>query len=477
MGWGTKLAYGWGSLGNNIVYGFVATYLALFYTDELGITAAAASLLFLLVRVFDALFDPIMGMLVDRTSSRWGRFRPYLLLAPPVLALLTVVLFSVPAGNGTTTLVLAYLTYLLWGLSFTAMDVPYWSMSAALTLDARERTSLVMVPRTLASIGFIGVNLVTLPLVGALSWNQVAILYAVIAVALTWVTFTRVRERKDYVPSPHYGPLEMVRLFRQNTPLQLLLVAMLLTEAAFTIRSIIPAYYLRYNFDAEDLVPLFVGIFAITTIIGSLLSPLAARTWGKRRAALTGIAVTTVTSLGGWLTGYGSLPPMLFWIAVTGLGYGITNITLLSMLADTVEYGQWKTGRRTEGLVFSTNIFKTKVASAIGASLPLALLAAFGYHAGETQTSTTLNGLHATMTLVPGLIGFLAVLPLLRYALDERRHADLVRELELNEPPNAPSYMASSPDGAVPDGADPDGTSSSVSSSDVRSPGAGAPKS
>jgi sugar (glycoside-pentoside-hexuronide) transporter len=431
MGWSTKLAYGWGSLGNNIIYGFVATYLALFYTDELGVTAAAASLLFLVVRVVDALFDPVMGMLVDRTSSRWGRFRPYLLFAPPVLGLLTVVSFSVPKLDDSATLALAYLSYLLWGLSFSAMDVPYWSMSAALTLDARERTSLVMVPRTLASLGFIGVNIVTLPLVAALSWQAVAVVYAVTAVILTWITFARVREREDYVPSPRYGAREMLALFGKNGPLLLLLVAMLLTEVAFTVRSIIPAYYLRYNFDAETLVPAFVGVFAITTITGSLLSPAAARLWGKRRAALGGLAVTTVTSAGSWLTGYESLTPMLVWIAVTGLGYGVTNITLLSMLADTVEYGQWRTGRRTEGLVFSSNIFKTKVASALGASLGLALLGVFGYVANADQTRATLDGLHATMTIVPGVIGALAAIPLLWYRLDERRHAELVRELEL----------------------------------------------
>lgn len=431
MGWSTKLAYGWGSLGNNIIYGFVATYLALFYTDELGIAAASASLLFLIVRVVDALFDPVMGMLVDRTSSRWGRFRPYLLFTPPVLGLLTVLAFSVPKLDGSATLALAYVSYLLWGLSFSAMDVPYWSMSAALTVDASERTSLVMVPRTLASIGFIGVNIVTLPLVAALSWQAVSIVYAITAIILTWITFARVRERADYVPSPRYGAREMLALFARNGPLLLLLLAMLLTEIAFTIRSIIPAYYLRYNFDAEALVPAFIGVFAITTVTGSLLSPAVAKLWGKRRAALAGLAVTTVTSVGSWLTGYESLTPMLVWIAITGLGYGVTNITLLSMLADTVEYGQWRTGRRTEGLVFSSNIFKTKVASALGASLGLALLGVFGYVANTDQTRATLDGLHATMTIVPGVIGVLAAIPLIWYRLDERRHAELVRELEL----------------------------------------------
>ncbi|GGN94676.1 putative glucitol transport protein GutA [Actinoplanes lobatus] len=430
MSWQSKLAYGWGSLGNNILYGFVATYLALFYTDVLGIAAASASVLFLVVRVVDALFDPVMGMLVDRTASRWGRFRPYLLFAPPALALLTVLAFSVPRLDSATTLALAYVTYLLWGIAFSAMDVPYWSMSAALTLDARERTSLVMVPRTLASVGFIGVNIVTLPLVAVQGWRNVAVLYALIAVALTWITFARVRERDDHVPSPRYAAGEMLRLFARNRPLQLLLAAMLMTEVAFTVRSIIPAYYLRYNFDAEALVPLFVGVFAVTTITGSLLSPLAARRWGKRGAALAGLAVTTVTSVGSWLTGYQSLAPILGWIALTGIGYGVTNITLLSMLADTVEYGHWRTGRRTEGLVFSSNIFKTKVASALGASLGLALLAAFGYVAGARQSTAALDGLHATMTIVPGVIGALAAIPLIWYRLDERRHAELVRELD-----------------------------------------------
>jgi GPH family glycoside/pentoside/hexuronide:cation symporter/probable glucitol transport protein GutA len=436
IGWRTKLDYGWGSLGNNMVYGFVATYLALFYTDVLGIAAGAAAVLFLVVRSFDAFTDLAMGFFVDRTSSRWGRFRPYLLFTPPVLGILTIVAFSIPQLDDTTTLVLAYVSYLLWGLAFTAMDVPYWSMSAALTLDARERTAVVMVPRTLASVGYIGVNIITLPLVAlfafdgeARGWQLVAVLYAVTAMLLTWLTFARVREHKDYVPEPGYAPSLMLRLFAQNRPLQLVLVAMLLTETAFTIRSIIPAYYLRYNFDAEGLVPAFVGVFALTTIIGSLSSPVLARRIGKRAAAVAGIAITTVTSIGGWLTGYDSLAVVMVWIAVAGLGFGITNITLLSMLTDTVEFGQWRTGRRTEGLIFSSNIFKTKVASAIGASSALAMLAAFGYVANQAQTPETLDGLHATMTVIPGVIGALAAIPLVWYRLDEKRHARIVEEI------------------------------------------------
>ena len=358
IGWRTKLAYGWGSLGNNIVYGFAVTYLAVYYTDVAGIAAAVAAVLFLVVRTADALLDPVMGLIVDRTRSRWGRFRPYLLFAPPVLALTTVLAFSLPVQQGALTLGLAYLTYLLWSLSFTATDVPYWSMSAVLTLDARDRTSLVMVPRTLASVGAIGVNIITIPLVVLFAagdpprgWQTVAIIYAVVALGLNWLTFFRVREPALTPPTTNYGLAQMVKLFARNRPLQLLLVTMLLTETAFTVRSVLPVYYLRDNFGEPALVPAFIGIFAITAVIGSLLSPLLARLWSKRGAAFAGIALTAVTSVGAWLTGYSELWAILAWMAVAGLGFGVTNIALVSMLSDTVEFGQWRTGRHTEGLV------------------------------------------------------------------------------------------------------------------------------
>jgi Na+/melibiose symporter-like transporter len=264
-------------------------------------------------------------------------------------------------------------------------------------------------------------------------WQTVAIVYGVVALALTWVTFFRVREPAITPQATHYGLPEMLRLFARNRPLQLLLLTMLVTETAFTVRSVLPVYYLRDNFDAPALVPAFIGIFAITAVAGSLVSPLLARAWGKRRAALVGIALTAVTSVGAWLTGYSELWPILAWMAVAGLGFGVTNIALVSMLSDTVEFGQWRTGRRTEGLVFSSNIFKSKVAAAIGTSSALALLAGFGYLAGGPQNTPTLDGIHLTITLVPGVVGALGAIPLIWYRLDEKQHGEIVAELEARD--------------------------------------------
>ncbi|GHJ43773.1 putative glucitol transport protein GutA [Catellatospora sp. TT07R-123] len=433
--WRTKVAYGWGSLGNNIVYGFIATYLAVFYTDHYGLAPGAVAVLFFVVRTADAVLDPVMGALVDRTSTRWGRFRPYLIFVPPVLATATVVCVSGPELGTGGRLAFAYLSYLLWGMAFSAMDVPYWSMSAALSSDAQDRTAIVMVPRTLASVGYIGVNIVTLPLVGLLAggddrrgWQLVAVLYGAVAIGLTWLTAAFVRERPA-PPAEPYGPRTMARLLAANRPLQLLLAAMLVTEAVFALRSIVPVYYLTYNFDAPGLVPAFIGVFAVATIAGSLLSPVLARRVGKRRLAVAGIVATSLTSVAAWFTGYASLTPVMAWTALGGVGFGLANITLLSMLTDTVEYGQWRTGRRTEGLVFSLNIVKTKIASALGAAVALAVLGAVGYVANQEQTRATLDGLHLLMTLAPGLAGLLAVVFLARYPLSEQRHAEIVAEL------------------------------------------------
>ncbi|BCJ75920.1 putative glucitol transport protein GutA [Catellatospora sp. IY07-71] len=432
--WRTKVAYGWGSLGNNIVYGFIATYLGVFYTDHYGLDPGAVAVLFLVVRTADALFDPVMGAVVDRTRTRWGRFRPYLIFVPPVLAAATIACMSAPQLGPDGRLAFAYASYLLWGIAFTAMDVPYWSMSAALSTDTHDRTAIVMVPRTLASVGYIGANIATLPLVALLAggddqrgWLLVAALYGTAAVALTWVTAAAVRERPTTPDS--YGLRTMLRLLAANRPLQLVLAALLITELVFAVRSIVPVYYATYNLGSASLVPVLLGLFAVATIVGSLLSPLSARRLGKRRAAVAGIALTSLTSVFAWFTGYASAAPVMAWTALGGAGFGLANITLLSMLADTVEFGQWKTGRRTEGLVFSLNIFKTKVASGLGAGAALGVLAAVGYVANQAQSTATLDGLHLLMTLAPGLGGLLAIAPLARYPLSEQRHTAIVAEL------------------------------------------------
>ena len=247
-----KMAYGMGSLGNNLVYGIVATYLMYFYTEAWGLSPLVIGTLFLIARLWDGVFDPIMGLIVDNTKTRWGKFRPYLLFAPLVMAPVTIACFWGPELSHTGKIIWAYVTYILWGMSFAAMDIPYWSMSAAITQDPKERNSVVMVPRTLASIGNGIIAVGTLPLVGLLSkygntitgWRMVAVIICVLAVGMTMYTFRNVKERVTVEHAQSMNFIEMVKLFVQNRPLKILIISLLLFDTVNSVRMIFPMYYL-----------------------------------------------------------------------------------------------------------------------------------------------------------------------------------------------------------------------------------------
>lgn len=431
-----RAAYGVGSLGNNLVYGLMTTYLLVFYTDVFALPAAAVGTIFLVARIWDAADDPVVGFVVDNTHSRWGRFRPYLLFGPFAMGLIVVLVFAAPDLSPTARIVWAFATYLAWGIAFTFIDVPFWSLSAALTQDVRERSVLITFARTVATASIVTISVAALPLVDALGggddrqgWRLTAVVVAVVAVVATLLCFAGVREREPVAGRQRTRPHDVVALFRTNRPLLRVLLSMFVSDALLALKIALVYFYLRYNHDAEDLIPAFLGLYAVATIGGSLATPRLAGRFGKRQVAIAAAAGTAATSFALFAAGYGGLVPLLVLGALGGVADGLGDVSRTSMLADTVDYGQWTTGKRQEGIVFATNIFKTKVASAVAGATAAFTLAAVGYVANATQTVSTLNGLHAVFTLVPGFLGVLAVLPLLRYDLSERRHAELMAEL------------------------------------------------
>ncbi len=431
-----RAAYGVGSLGNNLVYGLMTTYLLVFYTDVFALPAAAVGTIFLVARIWDALDDPVVGFVVDNTHSRWGRFRPYLLFGPFALGAIVVLVFAAPDLSPTARLVWAFVTYLAWGIAFTFIDVPFWSLSAALTQDVRERSVLITFARTVATASIIAISVAALPLVEALGggddrrgWRLTAVVVAVAAVVATLVCFAGVREREPVAGRQRTRPRDVVALFRTNGPLRLVLLSMFLGDTLLALKIALVYYYLRYNLDAEDLIPAFLGLYAVATIGGSLSTPRLARRFGKRQVAIAAALATAAASLALFFVGYSDLVPLLVLGALGGVADGLGDVSRTSMLADTVDYGQWSTGKRQEGMVFATNIFKTKVASAVAGAAAAFTLAAAGYVANTAQTATALEGIHAAFTLVPAVLGVLAVLPLLRYGLSETRHDELMAEI------------------------------------------------
>lgn len=432
----TKLAYGSGSFGNNLVFGIMTIYLMVFYTDYFGLAPAAVGTLFLVARIWDAVNDPIVGVLVDNTRTRWGRFRPYLLFVPVPMAILTVLCFASPDLSPTGKLLYVYITYILWGMAFTAMDIPYWAMSATLTEDPKERNSVVMIPRTLGTLAWALIGIITLPLVDFLGQGDerqgflyTAIFIGVVAVALTWITFGFCRERVNVERRQRHTFKHMVEMVWVNRPLRIIIGGMLLIEIIYNIRNVFPVYYLIYVLDARGLIPLFMGVNLVISVVGCLVSPLFSNRFGKKSVAIAGFLIASVAGVLFYFAGYESVIPIFLFNGVALFTTSVANIALMSMLLDTVEFGEWKTGRRSEGLIFAANTFRAKVSGAIGGAIGAYALAFINYVPNVDQTEQTIHGMHLFFTLVPAALSLLALAPFFFYELTEARYREIMDEL------------------------------------------------
>lgn len=433
-----RWSYAMGSLGNNLIYGFMASYLMVYYTDYFGVAAAVVGTLFFVARIWDAANDPVMGLIVDNTYTKRGKFRPYLLFMPIVMGLFTILTFTPVSGNTTMKIVWIFVTYIGWGMSFTAMDIPYWSMSAAITQDQSERGDIVMLSRTIATVGYFLAAVFTLPIVKALgdtakAWQFTAIIFAVIAVICTWITYRNVKERAVTKNEERQGIRHVANMLKVNQPLRLIMVGLFAIETGNAIKTVLPFYYLKYNLNAESSLPLFLGGYALITVLGSILSPQIFGRLGKKKTVLWSLALMVLAGVGQYFAGYSVLTYVMVFTLLSAFAFGVANIALMSMLADTVEYGQWKTGRRTEGMIFSTNIFKTKLASAFGGMLGAFILSRVGYIANAVQTLEALQGIHLAISLLPSLIAVVAFLPFTKYGLTEARYEEILEELKGRE--------------------------------------------
>lgn len=431
----TKLAYGSGGFGNNLTYGLMTLYLMVFYTDYLGLSPASVGTLFLVARIWDAVNDPVMGHLVDNTKSRWGQFRPYLLFVPFIVAITTTLCFASPDVGMAGKLIFAYVTYILWGMSFTALDIPYWSMSATLTEDPKERNSVVMIPRTLAVAGFNVVAIIALPLVhffgrgnDRIGFFYTAMAFSIAVIFFTLITFFVCRENVHVEKKKHQSFKDAFHMFRLNRPLQLVIGGQLLIDIIYAIKGMLPIYYLKYVLDAENLVPWFMGMSMVFMVGGCVLAPWFCSKLGKKWTTVGGNLTAAIAGVAFYFTGYGMVSMFVF-SAIIIFGTSMANISLMSMLIDTVEYGEWKTGQRSEGIIFAANTFRAKLSGAIGGAIGAYGLAAINYVPNIAQTPETLQGIHQLFTIVPGALSLLATLPYFFYDLTEKKYAAILEEV------------------------------------------------
>ncbi len=443
-----KIGYGLGDTASNILYQAWSFFLMIFYTDVFGIDAKVASFMFLITRVWDMINDPIMGMIADRTNTRWGKFRPYLLWMAVPYGILAFAMFITPDLSQSMKVVYAYVTYILATMAYTAINIPYSSMMAVMTPNPKERTTLAQYRFFFAFVGAMLITTFTLPLARffgnnpshpgynpdlgysqALGFQVTMGVFGTIAIILLLITFLTTRERvapPKEQKSSFIGDLKNVS---KNIPWIVIFVASIFWLIHNMIRNGMVAYYFDYvNGEGSkvlwsftigtlkldfDQTTTFLTVGTVGMMVGVFLSTPLKKYFDKK---LTIIVVTLAGAFFGaifyWLpeSNFILLCVMNFIWAILA---GAMPVFLFAMFADVADFHEWKFKQRATGLVTAGIMFAIKAGVAVGGFLALYMLGQFGYIKGETIMPHTLNGIKWLFSLIPA--GFLAVCGLLLF--------------------------------------------------------------
>lgn len=435
-----KMAYGLGDFASSMFWKLFSMYMLFFYTDIFGLSAAAVGTMFLLTRVWDAVNDPLMGIISDRTNTRWGQFRPYLLFGAVPFGIIGVLTFSSPELSQTGKLLYAYVTYTLMMMAYTSVNVPYGSLMAVMSSDTGERTSLASWRFIGAFSGGLFVTATANGLVEHFSKNSTissgyqstVMLYAVIAAALFILVFSGTRERLA-PPKSESNLKSDLKDLRQNGPWFIMLGANIFILIFNSLRDGSIMFYFKYyvkdqnlslfgqnyEFTSSTLSSIYMSVWLGTNIIGVMLAkPLAAR-WGKKRVFSFAALVSAMFSLLFFLVPPDQLAAIFGLNVLIGISAGVILPIGWSMYADIADYSEWKTGRRATGLVFSSSSMSQKFGWTIGGAISGWLLAGFGFEANAEQSSEALLGIRLMISVIAGLGALISFVFMRFYKLDD----------------------------------------------------------
>lgn len=436
LGLGEKIGYGLGDMGFNFYWATISGFLAYFYTDVFGISAAAAGTMMLITKIIDAFTDPAMGAIADRTKTRWGKFRPYLLFAALPLAGAGVLTFTTPDLDEGGKVVWAYVTYSLMMLAYTILSTPYSALSGVITAKSQERTTLISFRFIAAFAGTTIVNFFTLDLVewlgrgnAELGWQLTMGLYGFIAAIIFATVFFTTKERIEPPPLQKSDVVQDVKDLSQNRPWLVLFSLSLIIMITITMRGGTGAYYFKYFVGREDLIGEFLTTYSISLLIGAAITPLLTRFFDKTKLMMWLMAIVGVLSMILFF-----VPKDMIWLmfvlqAAIGLTLGPKSPLAFSMFADSADYTEWKMGRRATAMTFAAATFSQKLGGAIASAGILWVLAAMGYIANEAQSDASQMGIVLLLTVIPGAVALLAAFIMKFYTLDDKTLARVHEEL------------------------------------------------
>jgi glucuronide carrier protein len=436
LGLSQYFGYASGDAANNLAFSMSSLFLLLYYTDVAGISAAAVGTMFLVVRFWDAVTDLFAGRLVDRAQTRWGKFRPFILFGALPLLLMSVAVFSIPNSlhGHPLALLWAYITYALLGLLYSLVNIPYGSLAAAMTQVPTERAKLATWRVYGSNLTILMLAFVVAPQIKGSSNLQrsltiTTLSFVVLGAGLYLLTFYTAREQVQR-DVPQVSLRQSFATLKTNRPLIMLCVSSLLFLTGMIAVSTVGAFYARDVLGNANLFIWMTLVQTLGTFAVALFVPQIVRTLGKKTGYLLLGLVGIVAGI-GIMFAPPSVPAVaLFFFFVLGIGVGGVNTLMWALEADTVEYGEWKTGLRTEGATYSVFSFTRKMGQAIGGAGAAFTIGLGGYVTqSETQPDSAIRAIKIAAGGLPAGVIAIALAIMVAYPLTEGRFREIVREV------------------------------------------------
>lgn len=409
---GEKIAYGGGDLASNLILVLTSTFVTFFYTDALGLNAGIIGTIMLFSRVFDGVSDMLMGFVMDQVKSKRGKARCWLYWLAIPIALATVLVFLVPNIGDTGKYIFVIITYnLVTTFLYTMINIPYGALTSLMTRDQNQRTVINIFRMFMAQVGYLIINAFTLPLINAVggsteqkSWIIVSVMYGILAAVLFFICYAKTEERvtisSEQEEKISFG--ESFKLIMKNNYWLLIVGVWVFTALSMGIGMSVGTYYAKYVLGNENLAGFLTSIALIPTLVCMpFVAPLSQK-YGKRNV-------------------------------VKGVGSAALTGTLFAMVADTIEYGQWKTGKRVEGMLYSSTTFGAKIGAGVGMAVSMGILGAAGYvGTAAVQTESAMSAITGLYLYAP--IPFMIALPILYYFYKlDKIYPQVMEDLEKRE--------------------------------------------
>lgn len=462
-----KIGYSFGDAASNFYWKTFEFFIVFFYTDVFGISAAAVGFMLLVTRIGDAVVDPIMGSIADRTKTRWGHFRPYVIWFAVPLAVAGVLTFTTPNLGTGAKLVYAYVTYSLLMLLYTAVNIPYSALMGVMTPNSKERTSLASLrfigafvvasfvqycTRNLAQLfgmdsslraqhsllahpvewihWFFSKEFLLLPSNAERGWQMTMVLYGALAVILLVLCFFMTRERVAPPPQQKSDLKRDVLELLENRPFAVIMLFLLFVLTAFVIKGSVSAYYFKYFVHREDMLGPFLLSNGLAFIAAVFLTQFIAKKFDKKLLLIGSIGIGGLVVGGFWFADPADVSLMMGLQIASSFILGANSPLVWAMFADTADYAEWHTGRRNTGLVFAAAIFGTKVGVAVGAWILGLILSGFGYVANVEQSATSLLGIRLSMSIIPSALLVIAAVIMKWYPLNDKFMVQIEHDLK-----------------------------------------------